>query len=358
MTARASSYRKSFSSNLDIASSQSTPLVFEFGSAFLRVGIAGETKPRHIFPLCSIQNGNSDESPKDESDFFWSSSPALPADMFFSTGVGLGYDTKEDEKTFQILNPWLRHLYIHSLLLKPRSRKVICILPIFHHPLLRSTLESIFLNELKVPSILFTDSFETIPFVISTESNLVGQAEGSILIDMGRMDCRVACVFNGRMIENTLQIVPCGYEAIMNQIKDAKEEDEAKIVQEMYFDLTNPQSLVFAFLSCLEMCPIDLRRVLVQKIVFVGGGVESISSLEKRFVQSIQTLFELESDTQKYIISDSQFSRFQPLVSPIMRGPMKVLYPLPFRPSMLSFLGASIMGSIKMPDDAWIHRES
>ncbi|GFH47979.1 hypothetical protein CTEN210_04455 [Chaetoceros tenuissimus] len=353
MAARASSYRKSFSSNLDIASSQSTPLVFEFGSALLRVGIAGETTPRHIFPLRSIQNDNNDESPKDESDFYWSSSPALPADKFFSTGVGLGCDTEEDEKTFQILNPWLRNLYIHSLLLKPRSRKVIVILPIFHHPLLRSTLESIFLNELKVPSILFTDSFETIPYVISTESNLLGQAEGSILIDMGRMDCRVACVFNGRMIENTLQIVP-----IMNQIKDAKEEDEAKIVQEMYFDLTNPQSLVFAFLSCLEMCPIDLRRVLVQKVVFVGGGVESISSLEKRFVRCIQSLFELESDSQKYIICDSQFSRFRPLASPIMRGPMKVLYPLPFRPSMLSFLGASIMGSIKMPDEAWIHRES
>ena len=372
MSIRRSAFERSYSSNIDIASRQSSSLIFEFGTAYLRVGIAGESKPRHVFPLSPKLSSQSESSQSSLSLPYWSSIPSLPNDLI-----------QKKHSSYHDLGPWLSNLYTHHLLLKPRSRRVIILLPIYHPTELRTTLESILLNDLQVPSVLFVDSFRTIPYAI-------GGSSAGMIVDIGCMEGRVVCFFNGHMCENTLQIVPVGFQSLLDRTtttttKEVQalgtatvtatatatvtDENVLGLIQEMYFDLDNMNSLIYAFLTSLLQCPIDLRRQVVKNVVFVGGGVEGISQFEQRFIRCIQGLFERDSCTVQctlpdgtteeravYHVKDDRYRRFSSLASVIMTAPLGVLYPLQFRPSCVAWVGGSIMGSVKLTDEKWVNR--
>jgi actin-related protein len=368
-------FKRSYSSNVDIASRQSNPLVFEFGAAYLRIGIAGESKPRSVIPLFSSLEprpsiASSQEAPTVVSssgteDDYWSSSCTFPRDLFLV----------KSSPGYEDLGPWFRNLYTHHLLLKPRSRRVIILLPIYHAFTLRTSLETIFLTQLQVPSILFTNTFETIPYAI-------GEPNAGMIVDIGEKEGRIVCFFHGNMCENTLQIVPVGYRvtlkllnvddkccATLQQNDENQEKAPKQIIENLLFDLDNTNSLMYAFLSCLLECPIDLRKLVVQHVVFVGGGVEGISLLEKRFLTFIRGLFvektrvksstSVQENIPIYGIRHERYHQFDKLASVIMTAPLGVMYPLPFRPSCMAWVGASIMGSTQRSnssDDGWIHR--
>jgi actin-related protein len=202
-----------------------------------------------------------------------------------------------------------------------------------------------------------------------------------VIVDLGCVEGRLVCFFNGAICEDTLQIVPIGFQSLLDKINKSKEamnsnsntdNDEGMVsvkdidaVNEMYFDLENPNSLIYAFFSSLIKCPIDLRKKVVQRIIFVGGGVEGISQFEQRFVQCVKGLFELDSDADAsgdgdgrtlYRVKDDGHRRFSSLANVVMKAPLGVLYPLQFRPSCVSWVGGSIMGSIKLSDEKWINR--
>lgn len=370
-----STYNRSYSSNIEIASRHSNALVFEFGTAYLRIGIAGESKPRRIFPLSSPLVSSSPASPllpkqsaaetmsNNMAEEYWSSSCNFPQELF----------VVKSSPGYEDLGPWLRNVYTFHLLLKPRSRRVIVLLPIYHPPELKLALEVIFLTQLQVPSLLFTNQFETVPYAI-------GETNAGIIVDIGTNEGRIACFFNGSMCENTLQIVPIGYQAVWKQIhacgndqvNDPTRRRGAKqVLEDAFFDLDNTNSFMYAFLSCLLECPMDLRKLVVQHVVFVGGGVEGISHLEQRFLKSIQRLFvqrkKVECITSNKTVkeatiygikqqhNDVTHQQFDKLATVIMTAPLGILYPLQFRPSCMAWIGASIMGSIQLSNDRWIH---
>lgn len=370
-------YKRSYSSNIDIASRQANALVFEFGTAYLRIGIAGECKPRRIFPLSSSPIASlSPTLPLSErasaettsvpvsttAEDYWSSSCNFPQDLFLI----------KSSPGYEDLGPWLRNVYTYHLLLKPRSRRVLVLLPIYHPPGLKSALESIFLKQLQVPSLLFTHQFETIPYAI-------GQTNAGIIVDIGKDEGRIVCFFNGNMCEDTLQIVPIGYQVLLKRIKACDRDNignesiqhgaKQQVMEDFFFDLDNPNSLMYAFLSCLLECPMDLRKLVVQHIVFVGGGVEGVSHyLEHEFLKAIQALFVQRKkvqcttsqnnvkETTIYGITNETHKQFDKLATAIMTAPLGIMYPLQFRPSSMAWIGASIMGSIQLSDDKWIHR--
>lgn len=404
-----SSFKRSYSSNLDIASRQSTALVFEFGTAFLRVGIAGEPRPRHIFPLkqcqpplqqlqlpVQLQKKSEIESKSNDQDQYnrdWiTTNPHFPSDIFI---------TSSNPNYHDHLGPWISNLYTNNLLLKPRSRKVLIILPIHQPPALKHALTEIFLRDLQVPSLLIVNPFRTIPYAI-------GNYGAGIIVDIGQIEGRVVCFFNRRMIEHTLEMVPVGYASLLNalqhvhvnmdeqdqeQEQDQDQQDQVSVVNDLYFNLENTDSLLYAFMTSLLRCPVDLRKQVVQHVVFVGGGVEAIKIFEHRFLVEVQSLFEckgtvectvsgrgsgtVDSGTSAgtsagtstipndndhsgkrniYRVKDDRYKKFNALASVIMNAPLGVLYPLQFRPSLMAWMGASIMGSIKLSKDEWIDR--
>lgn len=398
-SSRSSSFKRSYSSNLDIASRQSTALVFEFGTAFLRVGIAGEPRPRHIFPLkqcqpppleqqlqLQLQKKSDIESNSNDQDQYphqdWTTTKShFPSDIFITSSKPNYHDH---------LGPWISNLYTNHLLLKPRSRKVLIILPIYQPPALQHALTEIFLKDLQVPSLLIVNPFRTIPYAI-------GNYGAGIIVDIGQVEGRVVCFFNGLMIEHTLEIVPVGYASLLNalqhvnmdqdqQDKDQQDQEQISVIRELYFNLENTDSLLYAFMTSLLRCPVDLRKQVVQHVVFVGGGVEAITKFEHRFLVEVQSLFECKGAVECnvhgrgsgsvgaatrpnddgnnsgkrniYRVKEGRYKKFNALASVIMNAPLGVLYPLQYRPSLMAWMGASIMGSIKLSKDEWIHRSN
>ena len=398
-SSRISSFKRSYSSNLDIASRQSTALVFEFGTAFLRVGIAGEPRPRHIFPLkqcqpplqqLQLQKKSEIESNSNDQDQYnrdWTTTNQhFPSDIFITSSKPNYHDH---------LGPWISNLYTNNLLLKPRSRKVLIILPIYQPPALQHALTEIFLKDLQVPSLLIVNPFRTIPYAI-------GNYGAGIIVDIGQIEGRIVCFFNGLMIEHTLEIVPVGYASLLNalqhvhvnmdeQDQEQDQQDQVSVVHELYFNLENTDSLLYAFMTSLLHCPVDLRKQVVQHVVFVGGGVEAIKKIEHRFLVEVQSLFECKGTVECtvsgrgsgsagtgtsagvstspndddhsgkiniYRVKDDRYKKFNALASVIMNAPLGILYPLQFRPSLMAWMGASIMGSIKLSKDEWIHRSN
>jgi actin-related protein len=160
------------------------------------------------------------------------------------------------------------------------------ILPLYHPPGLQTSLEQIFLRDLQVPSILFVNQFRTIPYAIGNQNT-------GIMVDIGQNEGRVVCFFNGAMMEDTVEIVPIGYQSLLHSLSQKDEEQDQKmIVDDLYFNLDNQDSMLYAFLSSLLRCSIELRKQVVQHVVFVGGGVEAIANFEQRFILKIRELFE------------------------------------------------------------------
>lgn len=359
-TVKKQTYKRSYSSNLDIASRQSSALIIEFGAAFIRVGIAGEPTPRHVLNLQEISQNLIRATNVDTEYEYWASLPSLPSLIRSSS----------TESTYEDLLPWFSNLYTHHLLLKPRSRRTILILPIQTSQTFRKSLESVLLDHLQVPSVLFVDSFRTIPYAIGG----CGKSTG-MMVDLGCVEGRLVCFFDGGICEDTLEIVPIGYRSLLERIAERNRlgegEDahhnvkDADVVHEMYFDLKNPNSLIYALCSSLMKCPIDLRKEVAQRIIFVGGGVEGISQFEQRFLKCVKGLFELDDKSsatsanghKMYCVKDEKHSRFSSLANVIMKAPLGVLHPLQFRPSCVSWAGGSIMGSIKLSEEKWINRK-
>jgi len=367
----------------ETASQHVSSVILEFGSAFLRVGIAGESKPRHI----------------------------IPNDNIFNVKVNDDYVlTTLSQEWELLLSPLLENLFTNHLLIKPRTRRVIVLMAnTYQYPTsFRNALESVLLNNLSVPSILFADIFRTvIPYALGHTQKI------GIVLDVGRYEGRIGCVFEESCLMNTLSIVPCGYEALTRMVMDRcnmEETQQVKIksihdghaiiqsclrgnslkknvigchlphsniviqikpqiiedcIQEMYLDLSTPNSLLHAFFTSLLACPLDLRSSVVQNVVFVGGTMLSLPGLERKFLQCIHDLFKEQGEGESKVVGKSSYTvknqkhaKFRSLAAVVMETPLVVTYPLPFDPSVISWVGASIMGASNLPKEMWIHRES
>jgi len=360
----------------DAASQHTKSVVLELGSALIRVGIAGESKPRHVIPhnLFDIKRS--------------------------SDGYYLTTAPQEWEK---ILLSFFADLYTKYLLLKPRSRRVILLVGnAYQYPTsFRTALESVMLYDLSVPSILFVDQFRTIiPYALGHTQKM------GILLDVGRIEARVGCVFEETCLIDSFNIVPCGFEALARIVMDYCRErmqievehihDGLAIVEsciqnhsssdeivchlphanrhitvnrkvlddcihEMYLNPANPNSLVHAFFNSLLACPIDLRKDMVRNVVLVGGATRGVPLLEQKFMESIRGFFQEQvvqidkDEERRYDILSIQHAKFKSLATVVMDTPLSITF-LPFSPTVIAWVGGSIMGSLNLSKEKWIHR--
>ena len=230
---------------------------------------------------------------------------------------------------------------------------------------MKSNLRSILLETLHVPSILFTNPFSCIPYAVSSNSG--------IIIDVGAAEGRIACYYDGVICEDTLQIVPTGFQSLVAKVlaeiegvsedevyEKIKKKDAAigRIVQDLYFS-ESQDSLLFAFLSSLLQCHIDMRKQVVRNVVFVGGGVEGIPEFEKLFLKRIHSGFTAAANTtleDKRHNDKSIWQRFASLAPVIMTAPLSVVRTSQNR-SCMAWIGGSVMGSIKIAGDPWLERD-
>jgi len=133
-------------------------------------------------------------------------------------------------------------------------------------------------------------------------------------------------------------------------------------IYDMYLNPANPNSLVHAFFNSLLACPIDLRKDMVRNVVLVGGTTRGVPSLEQKFMKSIRGFFQeqvVRSDKDEEQSNDVQSIKhieFKSLATVVMDTPLSITYPLPFSPTVIAWVGGSIMGSLNLSKEKWIHR--
>jgi actin-related protein len=386
--------KRDYSSNLETASRHTSALVFEFGQAFVRVGIAGESTPRVVIPVIIISSHPQEEDEEAELiHSFWKSNVSIlgNSNKQFCTSCTIVLDAKnhvgnDDDNNNTIpssgrLLPWLSNLYTYHLFLKPKSRRVVVILPTSYPPTLQYQLQKYLLEDLEVPSVYFTHVFHTIPYAIGSRTG--------VIIDIGHEEARMAVYFDGIMSEDTLQIVPFGYANCIRilasqrdktreqMMKDTRihsllDEETIQILYSEYlFNLHLHDSIMYAFLTMLSKCPIDLRRHVLESVAFVGGGITSLPNFEREFMKHLMDLYETSpsestssldgsapklSSRYPYRVKDRKYARFDCLGISIMSW-MNVIQ-LKFHPVSMAWVGGSIMASIKNDRMKWIQREA
>jgi len=192
-------------------------VTIEFGSAFLRAGFGGQSEPRVEIPFR------------------------------FSETVEVSYDCDENSTSGsslclrspcfseleweQKLSPLLDEVY-RKLLVRALSFRVVLILP----PLAVNTsederrtwpqcraLERVLLEYLQVPVITYVDADLAASFALGRiQSSLsLSSSPGScslLSVDIGRDETRCVCLHNGATLFETLQIMPCGYNSLLQSI--------------------------------------------------------------------------------------------------------------------------------------------
>ena len=112
-------------------------------------------------------------------------------------------------------------------------------------------------------------------------------------------------------------------------------------LDEAYFDITNPESLLRSFLSSLSSCPIDIRKEVVQNVCFIGGGADFIPQFERKFLKALADAF---SEPATADDSSQAFRSLKPLLDKNDES-LGVIYPLPFSPGVFAWTAASVFGS-------------
>ncbi len=302
-------------------------------------------------------------------------------------------------------------------------------MPIHYPQPYQEAIQSILLDELKIPALKFIDHsgglYTTLPYALGNNIGLVVDLDGS---SSSAVECVMGAFFNRGVLEDTVTMVPIGREMLIQQVRheliqDLEEETEnsarrqtidnnmdnivatiedivmshqqsglhhhhsnnesnyyeqvSKITNEcienMYFNIDNPHSLIHGFLSCLLKCPIDLRLDIVRNVCFIGHGVNFVPNLHYRFLSCIRALFDETGETitaeenkahrhhrhhgANYKIKNRRYQKFQCLATLLMeKGPLTLIHPLPFDPSCISWVGGSVYGSLNLSNnDKWIH---
>jgi actin-related protein len=336
-------------------------VVLEWGSEFVRVGWTGESNPRHVIPSFVVGN--------------------------HSNGTSM-----TEQEWRGVLYPFLSRVVTDLLLLAaPKNRRVVVLEPMVAPATVRAALAHVLLNELAFHAVLFVPGPISIPYALSTPTTT--QQQPKLLIDVGATEARIVAVEGGRYLMDTFQAVPCGFHTLAstwmdlvnnNNIKTTQDQDGTisiptlqdatrllsqvllvpaeqssqaivaslsttdsisldptlvmELVEELYFNLNNPESLVCGVLEALRQCPLDLKLPLAQSMVVVGGGSLAIPNLEKRLLEALSSV----SVPPKYAS-----------LSPIL-SKASLVSPLPIPPHTIAWVGASILASLELKDEYWM----
>ena len=123
-------------------------------------------------------------------------------------------------------------------------------------------------------------------------------------------------------------------------------------IHEYYFNIHNSNGLLYIFLKCILQYPIDVRSKVIRNICMVGGGMLWIQhdDFERRFLESIYNLFEQEvndDNGKRYKMKNERYKKFDSLAMLFMvKGPLKIVYPLPFSPAIIGWVGGSVLGAL------------
>ena len=213
------------------SSRHTSPVIIELGSSSIQVGIAGEAQPRCIMPSTSIIiNGNEGKgSGNGSTSSSFITTPPLPCSSMILQNQTISSINQEENLTtthtnneynkycmyHQHLSPFFHNLFTYRLHLKPKSRRVIILMPTHYPTIYREVIQKILLDELKIPALKFINGsglYTTIPYALGKNVGLV--------IDVGSLECQMGAFFNRHLLNDTIITVPIGKKVLIQRICD------------------------------------------------------------------------------------------------------------------------------------------
>jgi len=209
-----------------------------------------------------------------------------------------------------------------------------------------------------------------------------------MVVDIGLNEARCIAVHEGNPIMNTFRCAPCGYADFVREFQNNQNdvaltrwEDlvfafrcalnsdmnlnevsctlpstgrlvqvDVKAVKFAYSSLigddandilsTNTDSLIYTLLNSLLACPIDLRKVVAQNVLVMGGGA---------------MLPDICARVQEGTVKQaSKLSKFKSLIPCTKDGGLKVVK-IPFCRDMLGWIGASVFATLDVLEiERWV----
>ncbi|KAL7442732.1 hypothetical protein ACHAXM_008784 [Skeletonema potamos] len=436
-------------------------IVVELGCSRIKVGFAGESKPRRVLSGADSDDGSWALGIDDG--LCTSSCTWKHFYTYLSSYGTAGEDVHKPTSSYEwekTLYPLFLFILTSILFIQRPSRHRILVLmnDIFPPRHLREALLRVLLDYLNLGGVLLVNGggLGSLQYLLegmnlSSDSAITQQPKASLLVDIGTNEARVAVSVPGSsFLAETYQVIPAGYQAFLRQVlrlyqdvyevkdeesksgrdnewtKSATLEDVNAIVQswmsapntdtstaatisvtlptllkqsnelsesattsstiqlsvqplidayhQVYLDYSQPSSLVYAMLNSVLAAPIDFRRVALQNVTLLGGGsvalrkvgkglkVEVESAIKTACGVSVggeaQTAIEEEKKDDGMEVSSIAQGRFQRLRAAVERsngrGGVQINYPDPFTADLAYWVGASVMGKLRLSNEDWI----
>jgi actin-related protein 10 len=179
------------------------PVVLEVGSAFIRVGLAGEATPRHIVPSPLADWFPAAKSPAQVDDYCDEATATThPEETVDEDSSGnnakksLLFRQYTCSQWIAQLTPLLSDIIYGKLLIKPKSRRILILEPMVAPTNFRNAIAHILFVKFGFPSLLF------VPGSSSVSCFSIGANHG-LVVDVGHAEARCAIIFGGRYVPQT-----------------------------------------------------------------------------------------------------------------------------------------------------------
>jgi hypothetical protein len=256
------------------------PVLLEFTSCFCRVGYAGEALPHFgvlLHPdLIDYNHG---------------------CDTNGSTGGSmLGRATMERARLYQLLFPLVEECFGRIHHPDPTTRNVVVIFDtgLTCPQTWQETLEGV-LHEKHVPHVTFQSCLSLIPTAFPNLPD-------SLTVHVTNTAAYCMAQAGSLTLPFTFQTVPAGYRQVMQANGGEPDLLEPLLWTEAmttcWLDPSNPNSLVTAFLSCIQACPRQARPYVIGNVVFTGEAISFRPDLPNRVLRQVKTVL-LQDDENR-----------------------------------------------------------
>ncbi|XP_040573842.1 actin-related protein 10 [Lepeophtheirus salmonis] len=305
--------------------SEKHAVVLDVGSAYTKLGYAGEYQPRKIIPS--------------------------PKNLFKGNKIS-------DNELYDEFVSFIHSLYFEHLLINPKDRRVVIVESVIGYARFRNIFARVLFKHFEVLSVLFAPSHLMPLFLLGIRSGLV--------LDVGYSEAELIPVYEGVPILKAWQALPLASEVVQKSLKNAlDDQDDAisswviediavrfcfvanykrgqeiqnakfegkpfqksiasnltypikgnKVIQvsgdiresvcEVLFEQDNDRlSIPTMILDSITSCSIDTRKLLAENIVFIGGCTQ-IPGFKSRVIKEIKDLCETEPHYSKLKIKDN-----------------------------------------------------
>ena len=416
-------------------------VVVELGCTRIKVGFAGESRPRRVISCHDESGALGIDDGICTSSCTWnnfykylSSSTDSPA-----TGDNVHTAATSSHEWEKTLYPLFSYILTSVLFMQRPSRHRILVLmnDIFPPRHLREALLRVLLDYLNLGAVLLLNGggFGSMQYLLegmklSSDHSTAQLPKAFLLVDVGTNEARIAASVPGSsVLIETYEVIPAGYDAFLRQMMILyKEEGEswtekstledivailqawmsasdvntttisvelptvAKQITELsessqmpsavqisvqplldafhqvFLDYTQPTSLVHAILNSVLSCPIDFRKVALQNIILIGGGSVALRSFGEGLKVEVGNAIKAACDVS---VGDEEKKDDGMEISSIAQGRFRCLkaavegnngvqieYPDPFAADVASWVGASVMGKLRLSNEDWIYADS